>query len=375
MNDTLASRRRYKHGNYYFLEVHDLRKVYRTPAGDFTALKGINLTIKRGEFVAVIGKSGSGKSTLINMLTGIDTPTSGELLIGHTALHLLSESGKAQWRGRQLGIVFQFFQLLPTLTLLENVVLPMDLNNTLKPRQRRERAMELLNLVDMAHAARKLPSEVSGGQQQRVAIARALANDPPLIVADEPTGNLDSKTAETIFQLFQKLVQSGKTIIMVTHDEDLAKRVDRTVLIADGEVVNEYLVRALSALTHDQIVEVTRHAETRVYQPGSVVVRQGSVGDEFFIITDGRAEVLLERPGGAPLPIQQLAQGQYFGEMALLGEGRRVATVRAALETPLTVAVLSREMFDGLLESSPVLKSQLENIMLERQHELLEHEP
>ncbi len=327
MNDTLVSRRHYKHGNYYFLEVRDLVKVYHTPAGDFTALKGINLTIKKGEFVAVIGKSGSGKSTLINMLTGIDTPTTGELLIGHTALHLLGEGGKARWRGRQLGIVFQFFQLLPTLTLVENVVLPMDLNNTLKSRERRTRAMELLDQVGMADAARKLPSEVSGGQQQRVAIARALANNPPLIVADEPTGNLDSKTAETIFQLFQHLVQSGKTIIMVTHDEDLAKRVDRTVLIADGEVVNEFLVR------------------------------------------------VLERSGSDPLPIQQLGQGQYFGEMALLGEGRRMATVRAALDSPLSVATVNRATFNNLIENSPALKAQLEEIMLERQHDLLEYEP
>src|SRR5262249_6553622 len=218
MSTDPTSRRHYKFGNYYFLEVHDLVKVYRTAAGEFMALKGINLTIKKGEFVAVIGKSGSGKSTLINMLTGIDTPTTGEVLIGHTALHLLNETGKTNWRGRELGIVFQFFQLLPTLTLLENVVLPMDLNNILKPRERRQHALELLDQVGMAGAARKLPGEVSGGQQQRVAIARALANNPPLIVADEPTGNLDSKTAETIFQLFQNLAQGGKTIIMVTHD-------------------------------------------------------------------------------------------------------------------------------------------------------------
>src|SRR5258708_806550 len=162
---------------------------------------------------------------------------------------------------------------------------------------------------------------------------------------------------------------------MVTHDEDLAKRVDRTVLIADGEVVNEYLVRALSALTHDQIVEVTRHADARVYQPGSVVIRQGSVGDEFFIITNGRAEVLLDRPGSDPLLIQQLERGQYFGEMALLGEGRRLATVRAALDSPLSVAALDRATFESLVEGSPALKSQLEDLMLERQQDLLEHEP
>jgi ABC-type lipoprotein export system ATPase subunit len=375
MENALAARRHYKYGNYYFLEVHDLVKTYRTPAGDFSALKGINLTIKGGEFVAIIGKSGSGKSTLINMLTGIDTPTSGKVLIRHTAVHLLDEAAKARWRGRELGIVFQFFQLLPTLTLLENVVLPMDLNNSFSRSTRRTRAMELLDMVGIAHAANKLPSEISGGQQQRVAIARALANDPPLIVADEPTGNLDSQTAENIFQLFKQLIAGGKTVIMVTHDEDLAKRVDRTVLIADGMVVNEFLVRALSALTHDQIVEITHHVQTRIYEPGSVVVRQGSVGEEFFVITQGRAEIVLERPGSAPLIFHELKQGEYFGEMALLGDGRRVATVRAAMDSPLNVAAVDRATFDALMQSSPILKAQLESIMVERQRELEEYAP
>src|SRR5260221_5256270 len=282
------------------IAVRNLVKVYKTPAGDFTAIKGLDVEVQPGEFVAIIGKSGSGKSTFINMLTGIDRPTSGEIVIGGAPIHAYDESRLAAWRGRQLGIVFQFFQLMPTLTVLENIILPMELNNLYNKPERRERAMQLLMKVEMADQAGKMPAAISGGQQQRVAIARALANDPPLIVADEPTGNLDSQTAETIFQLFRQLIAGGKTVIMVTHDEDLAKRVDRTVLIADGMVVNEYLVRALSALTHDQIVEITHQVQTRIYEPGSVVVRQGSVGEEFFIITQARADILLERTGSGP---------------------------------------------------------------------------
>jgi putative ABC transport system ATP-binding protein len=208
-------------------------------AGKFYALRGINLRVDTHEFVAVIGKSGSGKSTLINMITGIDRPTSGEVLVGDTAVHRLSEGQMATWRGRHVGVIFQFFQLLPTLTLVENVMLPMDFCNTYPPRQRYERAMQLLDHVHMAEHAHKLPSAVSGGQQQRVAIARALANDPPIIVADEPTGNLDSKTANQVFDLFAELVEEGKTILMVTHDQDLARRTTRAVLVADGEIKDE----------------------------------------------------------------------------------------------------------------------------------------
>jgi putative ABC transport system ATP-binding protein len=190
----------------------------------------------RGEFVAVVGKSGSGKSTLLNVLTGIDRATSGEVWVDGTPVHALSEGRVAVWRGGEIGMVFQFFQLLPTLNMVENVMLPMDFGNRF-PRGQYRRAMALLEQVGMAEHARKLPAELSGGQQQRVAIARALANDPPILVADEPTGNLDSQTAEDVFQLFAGLVDKGKTIVMVTHDRDLARRASRTVLIADGRIV------------------------------------------------------------------------------------------------------------------------------------------
>lgn len=214
-------------------------KTYKTPAGDFVALKGIDLRVDTHEFVAVVGKSGSGKSTLINMITGIDRPTSGQVFVGDTAVHKLSEGQMAVWRGKHLGVIFQFFQLLPTLTILENVMLPMDFCNTFPMRERRDRAVSLLEQVDLTPEMNKLPSEVSGGQQQRAAIARALANDPPILVADEPTGNLDSRTAEAVFALFTKLVQNGKTILMVTHDKELATRTTRAVIVADGEIVDD----------------------------------------------------------------------------------------------------------------------------------------
>lgn len=221
---------------YQLIALRDVVKNYETAAGTFQALKGINLDVGEAEFVSVVGKSGSGKSTLINMITGIDRPTSGEVFIGQTAVHTLNEGQLARWRGRNMGVIFQFFQLLPTLTVLENVMLPMDFCDMYAPRERVDKAMHYLNLVEMSDQAHKLPSATSGGQQQRVAIARAMANDPPILVADEPTGNLDSKTADAIFDLFLDLVDKGKTILMVTHDTELAARAARTIVVTDGEL-------------------------------------------------------------------------------------------------------------------------------------------
>lgn len=218
----------------YLIELKGIQKEFKTDAGPFLALKGIDLKIKKGEFVGVIGKSGSGKSTMINMITGIDRPTAGEVWVNGTSIHKFNENQMAKWRGTNMGVVFQFFQLLPTLTVIENVMLPMDFGNKYSPRERVEKAMEILALMDVADQAHKLPTMISGGQQQRVAIARALANDPPIIVADEPTGNLDSKTAAQVFDLFQKLVEQGKTFLMVTHDDDLAGQLSRVITISDG---------------------------------------------------------------------------------------------------------------------------------------------
>jgi putative ABC transport system ATP-binding protein len=218
-------------------------KVYDTGEVPFTALKGIDLTVQTGEFVGLIGKSGSGKTTLINMITGIDRPTEGEVIVDGTPVHALNENQLARWRGRTIGVVFQFFQLLPTLTVIENVMLPMDFCNVHAPRERPEFAMHLLEQVEMADQAHKLPSALSGGQQQRVAIARALANDPPILAADEPTGNLDSATADAVFGLFESLVDRHKTIVMVTHDNDIAARVRRSLHVHDGEIIEEKVHR------------------------------------------------------------------------------------------------------------------------------------
>ncbi|MFM7678907.1 MAG: ABC transporter ATP-binding protein [Roseiflexaceae bacterium] len=212
-------------------------KAYDTAAGPYHALKGVDLTIMRGEFVAVVGKSGSGKSTLMNMITGIDRPTSGDVRVAGTTITHLDENALAEWRGRSIGIIFQFFQLLPTLTVVENVMLPMDFCDIGDEQSRRARAMHLLAQMELSEQADKLPAALSGGQQQRVAIARALANDPPLLMADEPTGNLDSRTADAIFRLFQALAAQGKTVVMVTHDSDLARRAGRAVTVADGQIV------------------------------------------------------------------------------------------------------------------------------------------
>ncbi|CQR70799.1 Lipoprotein-releasing system ATP-binding protein LolD [Sporomusa ovata DSM 2662] len=219
------------------VELAAVRKTYSTEAGDFEALKGINLQVTAGEFVAVVGKSGSGKSTLINMITGIDRPTGGEVWVAGMPVHTLTENQIAIWRGRTVGVVFQFFQLIPTLTVLENVMLPMDFCDMYDRTKRPERARELLDLVGVGEQAHKLPANLSGGQQQRVAIARSLANDPPLLVADEPTGNLDSRTATTVIDLFKQLAASGKTIVMVTHDNDLACRSGRIVTVYDGQIM------------------------------------------------------------------------------------------------------------------------------------------
>ena len=348
------------------ITIRNLVKVYKTPAGDFTAIKGMDVDVQKGEFVAVIGKSGSGKSTFINMITGVDRPTSGEIHIAGAPVHAFNEAQMAAWRGRNLGIVFQFFQLFPTLTLLENVILPMELNNLYSKKERKERAMHLLATVEMAEQAHKLPSSVSGGQQQRVAIARALANDPPLLVADEPTGNLDSKTAAKIFGLFEELVAAGKTILMVTHDAALARRVNRTILVSDGEIVNEYLVRALSTLNQDQLVEVTRRVKPHKFPAGAAIIRQGEVGDKFYILLDGEADVFIDAPGGTEMHVNRLRQGQYFGEMALLGGGVRTATVKASEDGPVSVVALDSKAFGALIEDSRTLREELNDLIEKR---------
>ena len=218
------------------IKVRNLAKIYRSSAGDFAALKSVDLDVYPGEFVGILGKSGAGKTTLVNMLTGVDRVTMGEVWIKDTPIHFLDENRLALWRGLNLGIVYQSFHLMPNLTLLENVMLPMDFTGTYQRGPSQKHALELLDRMGLADHAYKSPSAISGGQQQRVAIARALANDPDILIADEPTGRLDSNTAETIFEIFLELINTGKTILMVTHDQSLARRVSRTLQIVDGEI-------------------------------------------------------------------------------------------------------------------------------------------
>jgi putative ABC transport system ATP-binding protein len=228
-----------KDGSPPMVDLRGVVKTYKSAAGTFIALDGIDLRIGAGEFRSIMGKSGSGKSTLINMITGIDRPTDGEVLVNGIAVHTLNEEQVAVWRGRTVGVIFQFFQLLPSLTAVENVMLPMDYAGQTPARERPRRAMHLLGQVGVADQAHNLPATLSGGQQQCIAIARALANNPPVLAADEPTGNLDSSGADRVMRLFQDLAASGKTILMVTHDRDLAKSAQRILVLADGRIVNE----------------------------------------------------------------------------------------------------------------------------------------
>jgi len=218
------------------IDIKNVDKIFEGPAGPIHALRSVNIQVGSGEFVGVRGPSGSGKSTLLNMITGIDRPTNGEICVTGASLNDMNENKLARWRGKSVGVIFQFFQLLPTLTIIENVMLPMDFCRVWKPRERPERAMHLLDQVGLADQAYKLPNTLSGGQQQRAAIARALANDPPLVMGDEPTGNLDSKAADKVFYLFEDLVNQGKTFMMVTHNVDLASRIPRVVDVLDGEL-------------------------------------------------------------------------------------------------------------------------------------------
>ncbi len=332
--------------------MHKVNKYYKTAVGDYQALKSIDLEIDHGEFVSVIGKSGSGKSTLLNMITGIDHPSSGEVWVNGTAVHELSEGRMARWRGMNMGIVFQFFQLLPMISVIENVMLPMDFCRTFPMREREKRALHLLDLVELSDHAYKLPTALSGGQQQRVAIARALANDPPLIIADEPTGNLDSKTAESVFALFNNLVAQGKTIIIVTHDSGLAKRTQRTALIADGEIVNEYVAKAMPTLSRELLLQATHVAQKQNYEAGTMILKEGTNADSFYIVTKGTVEVILPRANQSDVIALQLGAGKFFGEMAFFHERKRRASVRASASGPVEVLALGYDRLDELLKQS-----------------------
>ncbi len=353
--------------NPSLIKLRQVVKRFKNSAGEFVALRGVNVDIPTSEFVAIVGKSGSGKSTLLNMITGIDHPTSGEVMVNGVDIYQMTESQRSLWRGSNLGIVFQFFQLLPMLTLLENTMLPMDYCNAYTPAERPERAMELLKMVGLERQAYKLPAAVSSGQQQTAAIARALATDPPIIVADEPTGNLDSRSSDEIIDLFGRLVQQGKTIILVTHDPSITKRTLRTLIISDGEIINESVAKALPLLNHSQMLKVSHLVKHVEIQPGGMILRKGESVDNFFIVTSGQVEVVLESPRRPDVTLGQLGPGEFFGEIELIHGGDSLASVRAAPDNgPVELEALPHKDFAAMLVGSPLTEEALSRIVQAR---------
>jgi ABC-type lipoprotein export system ATPase subunit len=345
------------------IQLQQVEKTFKNTAGTFRVLKGIDLTLTKGEFVAVVGKSGSGKSTLLNMVTGIDHPTGGQVIVNGVNVHEMSESKRSLWRGNNLGIVFQFFQLLPMLTLQENIMLPMDFVKKYDFDDRPKRAMELLKMVGLEKQAHKLPAAVSTGQQQSAAIARALATDPPVIAADEPTGNLDSRSAEVIIDLFDNLVKNGKTIIMVTHDPSLTERTSRTVIISDGELINETVARCFVHLSHHQLLDITRQLETFSYPPDTTILKQGQDVEHFFMIVSGEVEINLVSDSGKTTTITRLGPNQYFGEIELLSGGQTIASVLASPSGPVELLAINRHAFVELVKESPLTEDTLNRIV------------
>ena len=346
------------------IQMHRIVKTYKNAAGEFVVLKGIDLTIRRGQFVAIVGKSGSGKSTLLNMITGIDHPTDGKVIVNGMDIYTVTESERSLWRGKNLGIVFQFFQLLPMLTLLENVMLPMDYVDHHDFEERPKRAMELLEMVGLAEHAHQLPLAVSTGQQQMTAIARALATDAPLLVADEPTGNLDSKTANHIIDVFDELVRRGKTIVMVTHDPSLTARVSRTIIISDGELIDEAVAKALPLLRHRHMLEMTKQAKHLKALPGEVILDLGKPVENLYIISSGTVNI--ERKiGGTQRVISHLRVGEFFGEIELLKGGNAIACVRAGHQ-PVELLTFPREDFLRIIQESPITAEALSRIVQDR---------
>ena len=341
------------------IQLQKVVKKFKNAAGEFTVLKGIDLTLRSGEFVSIVGKSGSGKSTLINMITGIDHPTAGQVIVNKTNIYSMNESQRALWRGKNLGVVFQFFQLLPMLSLLENVMLPMDYIGMYDFDERPRRAMDLLKMVGLETQAQKLPVAVSTGQQQSAAIARALATDPPVICADEPTGNLDSRSADVIIELFDRLVKAGKTIAMVTHDPSLTERTSRTIIISDGELIDETVARCLPLLRHPQMLDVTHQLERATFQPGSNIIQQKQHVDYFFMIVSGVVEVILCGKKRKDVTIARLGPGQFFGEVELMRGGKSIACIRAASEGAVELVALHRDPFIKLLGESSMTEETL----------------
>jgi len=356
-------------GQQPMIEMQQVVKTFSNAAGEFTALRGIDLSLCRGEFVAIIGKSGSGKSTLLNMLTGIDHPSSGKVIVEGVDVYAMSESKRSLWRGRNLGIVFQFFQLLPMLNLLENVMLPMDYVGMYGIDERPKKAMQLLRMVGLEEHAQKLPRAVSTGQQQSAAIARALSTDAPIIVADEPTGNLDSRSASHIIDLFDQLSERGKTIVMVTHDPSMTKRTSRTVVISDGVLVNETIAQALPFLSQSLMKELGNKVEKLHFQPGETILRSKEPVEKFFMIAKGNVDVVLHGRRKEDLVVSQLGANDFFGEIELMRGGKSIASVRAASDNPVELLAFSRDDFNWLMKESPLTEKAISDIVQKRLEE------
>jgi ABC-type lipoprotein export system ATPase subunit len=302
------------------------------------------------------------------MITGIDHPSAGDVIVANEHIYRMSESRRALWRGRNLGVVFQFFQLLPTLTLLENTMLPMDYCNVHPFAERPERAMQLLEMVGLEDQAHKLPATVSSGQQQSAAIARALATDPSIILADEPTGNLDSRAADNVLDLFESLARQGKTVLIVTHDPSITQRTDQTVILSDGEIVDQTVARALPFLSHPQMLDATRRAARRTVAPGSPVLRQGEPVEHFFMIVSGSVEIVAKAAQAGEMQLACLGPGQFFGEVELTQGGHAIAGVRGG-SSGAELALLPRASFYELIEGSPLTRHAIDALATERMAE------
>ena len=354
------------------LSLKAVNKTYENAAGKFVALKSIDMELEYGRFVSVVGKSGSGKSTLLNMITGIDHPTSGEVVVGGHRIYELSESRRAMWRGANMGVVFQFFQLLPTLTLLENVMLPMDYCNIHGFSERPARAMELLERVGLAEQAHKLPASVSSGQQQSAAIARSIATDPEIILADEPTGNLDTRSAGVVLDLFQELAGQGKTVIIVTHDPSITQRTDQTIILSDGEIIDPVVACALPFLSHPQMLAATHQTAKRVLQPGETILNPGDAVGYFYMIDAGSVEIVGRRENGDEKVLARLGAGDHFGEVELLKEIPSIAAVRVAGDRPVELVMLGRDEFLAHLGESDYFRKTFAEIAEGRMAENME---
>ncbi len=345
--------------------LRNVEKVYENAAGKFVALKSVDLQLNYGQFISIVGKSGCGKSTLLNMITGIDHPTAGDVIIGNEPIYKMSESKRALWRGRNMGVVFQFFQLLPTLTLLENTMLPMDYCNIYPFYERPGRAMELLKMVGLEDQAHKLPTAVSSGQQQSAAIARALATDPPIILADEPTGNLDSRAADNVLTLFESLAKRGKTVLIVTHDPSITQRTDQTIILSDGEIIDKTVARALPFLSHPQMLAATKRAQKQHVLPGATILQEGEPVEHFFMIVSGEVEIVVTNEQSKEIRLARFGPGKFFGEISLILGGHSTAQVRGA-SSGAELALLPKDLFYELIDSSPLARHTIHEVATTR---------